>query len=137
MEEDKPFFAYISTNTPHAPYVAKKEDMKVIEGLYKESTFPVKNENLKKSLVPYLAMVRNIDTNVGSLLDFLDNKGVRGIPIVVFLTDNRSIMGIKYFNAGMRGMKIELWEGGHRVPCFISWPEGDFKKCWERSFRID
>jgi hypothetical protein len=36
-------------------------------------------------------------------------------------------MGIKYFNAGMRGMKTELWDGGHRVPCFISWPDGNFK----------
>ncbi len=24
----------------------------------------------------------------------------------------------------MRGGKFELWEGGHRVPCFISWPNG-------------
>ena len=23
-------------------------------------------------------------------------------------------------------MKTELWEGGHRVPCFISWPKGGF-----------
>uniref|UniRef100_UPI0035648AAC sulfatase/phosphatase domain-containing protein n=1 Tax=Stieleria sp. TaxID=2795976 RepID=UPI0035648AAC len=29
-----------------------------------------------------------------------------------------------YFNAGMRGKKTQLWEGGHRVPCFIRWPAG-------------
>ncbi|MBK8516116.1 MAG: sulfatase-like hydrolase/transferase [Saprospiraceae bacterium] len=101
LEEDKPFFAYISTNTPHAPYVAKEEDLNVLEGLYEESTFPGKNENLKKTLVPYLAMVRNIDTNVGSLLGFLDKNGVRNNTIVIFLTDNGTIMGTKYFNAGM------------------------------------
>ncbi len=127
IEEEKPFFAYISTNTPHYPYVAKEEDLKVLEGLYEESTFPGKNENLRKTLVPYLAMIRNIDTNVGSLLGFLEKKGVRNNTIVVFLTDNGSIMGIKYFNAGMRGMKTELWDGGHRVPCFINWPKGGFK----------
>lgn len=127
MEEEKPFFAYISTNTPHYPYTPKEEDLKVLERLYEKSTFPGKNENLKKTLVPYLAMIRNIDTNVGSLLDFLDKKGVRDNTIVIFLTDNGSIMGIKYFNAGMRGMKTELWDGGHRVPCFINWPKGNFK----------
>ena len=37
-------------------------------------------------------------------------------------------MGKSYFNAGMRGMKTELWEGGHRVPLFIKWKNGDFKK---------
>ncbi|MEM1443616.1 MAG: sulfatase/phosphatase domain-containing protein, partial [Verrucomicrobiota bacterium] len=31
----------------------------------------------------------------------------------------------RYFNAGMRGSKTELWEGGHRVPCFIRWPKGN------------
>lgn len=127
LDEEKPFFAYIPTNTPHYPLVPKEEDYKVLEVLYDNSTFPGKNENLKKSLVPYLAMIRNIDTNVGSLLNFLDEKGVRENTIIVFLTDNGSIMGINYFNAGMRGMKTELWDGGHRVPCFINWPLGKFK----------
>lgn len=127
INEDLPFFAYIPTNTPHFPYVAKNEDLKVLEGLYENSTFPGKNEDLKKKLVPYLAMIRNIDTNVGSLMNFLEEKAVKENTIVVFLTDNGSIMGTKYFNAGMRGQKTELWDGGHRVPCFINWPEGDFK----------
>ncbi len=127
LEEGKPFFAYIPTNTPHGPFNAKEEDIKVLEELYDNSIFPKKTDELKKSLVSYLAMIRNIDTNVGSLLDFLDKKGVRDNTIVVFLTDNGSIKGISYFNAGMRGMKTELWDGGHRVPCFINWTEGDFK----------
>ena len=131
LEEGKPFFVYIPTNTPHGPFNAKEEDIKVLEELYDNSTFPKKTDELKKSLVPYLAMIRNIDTNVGSLLDFLDEKGVRDNTIIVFLTDNGSIMGIKYYNAGMRGMKTELWDGGHRVPCFINWPKGNFKNIGE------
>jgi arylsulfatase A-like enzyme len=127
IAEGKPFFAYIPTNTPHGPFNAKEEDIKVLEELYDNSIFPGKNEKLKNSLVRYLAMIRNVDTNVGSLLDFLDKKGVRDNTIIVFLTDNGSIMGIKYYNAGMRGMKTELWDGGHRVPCFINWPKGNFK----------
>jgi arylsulfatase A-like enzyme len=34
-------------------------------------------------------------------------------------------MGPRYFNAGMKGGKVTLWEGGHRVPCFLRWPAGD------------
>ncbi|MDH3650539.1 MAG: arylsulfatase [Saprospiraceae bacterium] len=126
LEEGKPFLAYISTNTPHGPFNAKEEDIKALEELYDNSTFPGKSDELKNRLVRYLAMIRNIDTNVGSLYDFLDDKGITDNTIVVFLTDNGSIMGIRYFNAGMRGMKTELWDGGHRVPCFISWPKGNF-----------
>ena len=127
INEDLPFFAFIPTNTPHGPFNAKQEDIEALENLYENSTFPGKNEDLKESLVPYLAMIRNIDSNVGSLMNFLEEKGVKENTIVVFLTDNGSIMGIKYFNAGMRGMKTELWDGGHRVPCFFNWPSGEFK----------
>jgi arylsulfatase A-like enzyme len=127
IEEGKPFFAYIPTNTPHGPLIAKEEDLKILEELFDKSSFPKKSEQLRKRLVPYLAMIRNIDANVGSLLDFLEKKGVRENTIVVFLTDNGSTMGASYFNAGMRGMKTELWDGGHRVPCFINWPEGKFE----------
>ena len=28
----------------------------------------------------------------------------------------------------MRGKKTEIWEGGHRVPCFIRWPKGGLGK---------
>jgi arylsulfatase len=127
IKEEKPFFAYIPTNTPHGPFIAKKEDIEALEALYDKSTFPGKNDELKKSLVLYLAMIRNIDTNIGGLVKFLEEKKVKENTIIIFLTDNGSIMGIKYFNAGMRGMKTELWDGGHRVPCFIDWPNGMLK----------
>ena len=128
VEEEKPFFAYISTNTPHGPLVAKEEDIKVLEALYDQAIFSKKTEQLKSGLVKYLAMIRNIDINVGSLIDFLDEKGLRDNTIVIFLTDNGSTQGHRYFNAGMRGMKTELWDGGHRVPLLVSWPDGDFKQ---------
>ena len=79
-------------------------------------------------LVKYLAMIRNIDSNVGDLVNFLETKGVIDDTIIIFLTDNGSTMGKSYFNAGMRGMKTELWEGGHRVPLFIKWKNGNFKE---------
>lgn len=126
VQEGKPFFTYLPTNTPHGPLIAKEEDLKALEELYTKSSF-ADNEKLKNSLVPYLAMIRNIDTNMGRLFDFLEKKGLKDNTIVIFLTDNGSTHGHLYFNANMRGMKTELWDGGHRVPCFISWPNGRFK----------
>ena len=45
--------------------------------------------------------------------------------ILIFLTDNGSDVPEKKsaFTAGMRGFKGSLYEGGHRVPCFIHAPE--------------
>jgi len=59
---------------------------------------------------------------VGRLLSFLEDADLLSNTIVVFLTDNGSTFGPDYYNAGMKGRKTELWEGGHRVPLFIMTP---------------
>lgn len=120
----KPFLAYIATNTPHGPLRPKDEDRAALHDVLKSSKFADIDPKLKGQLENYLGMVRNIDTNVGRLMQFLNKEGIRENTIVIFLTDNGSTFGPRYFNAGMRGGKTELWQGGHRVPCFISWPKG-------------
>ncbi len=82
---------------------------------------------MREQLARYLAMIANIDENMGRLEAFLRETGLRDNTIVVFLTDNGSTFGPRYFNAGMRGGKVTLWEGGHRVPCFVRWPAGGLR----------
>jgi arylsulfatase A-like enzyme len=127
-ESGKPFLAYIAPNTPHGPLVAKEEDEKAVAEILAQEEFANMGRGLKARLADYLGMVRNIDTNLGALMKFLSNEGLRDDTIVVFQTDNGSTHGPLYYNAGMRGMKTELWEGGHRVPCLISWPNGGLAK---------
>ena len=120
----KPFLAYIATNTPHGPLRPKEGDRKALEEVLASPKFATMNDGLKRTLSLYLGMVRNIDTNMGRLIEFLNREELRNDTIVIFLTDNGSTHGPRYYNAGMRGMKTEIWDGGHRVPCFISWPNG-------------
>ena len=110
IDQEKSFFAYIATNTPHGPLYPKQEDYEVLEKLFDKSKF-ANRKGFKSVLVKYLAMIRNIDSNVGDLVNFLETKGVIDDTIIIFLTDNGSTMGKSYFNAGMRGMKTELWDG--------------------------
>ena len=124
VKSGKPFLTYIATNTPHGPLIPKKEDRAALQAVLESPKFAAMNPKLKTQLANYLGMVRNIDTNVGRLNRFLDEEGLLENTIVIFLTDNGSTHGPRYFNAGMRGQKTELWDGGHRVPCFISWPAG-------------
>jgi arylsulfatase A len=67
-------------------------------------------------------MCENIDDNVGRLLAHLDQLKLADNTIVVFLTDNGGTAGVKTYNAGMRGSKTSVHEGGTRVPLFIRWP---------------
>jgi arylsulfatase A-like enzyme len=125
VKSGKPFLTYIATNTPHGPLNPKDEDRVALKQVLDSPKFDKMNPALKTRLANYLGMVRNIDTNVGRLIKFLNEEGLRENTLVIFLTDNGSTHGPRYFNAGMRGGKTELWDGGHRVPCFISWPEGE------------
>ena len=52
----------------------------------------------------------------------LDEQRLSDNTILIFMTDNGGTVGVPVFNAGMRGHKMELYDGGHRVPCFIRWP---------------
>ena len=124
-ESGTPFLTYIAPNTPHGPLIAKEEDEAALAAALARPEFDEMSSQLKSRLSSYLGMVRNIDTNMGKLALFLEEEGLRENTIVIFMTDNGSTHGPLYFNAGMRGMKTELWEGGHRVPFFISWPNGD------------
>jgi arylsulfatase A len=67
-------------------------------------------------------MCENIDDNVGRVLAHLDAQRLADNTIVLFLTDNGGTAGVKTYNAGMRGGKTSVHEGGSRVPLFVRWP---------------
>ena len=123
----EPFFTLLPTNAPHAPLFVPTEDREAIEAAFAEDEhlLPALPENLRENIIRFLAMIRNLDTQVGALRGFLQEQGVDRNTILIFMTDNGSTFGPTYYNAGMRGKKCELWEGGHRVPFFFYWPNGD------------
>ena len=108
---NKPFFAYIATNAPHGPFHSPESFSKP----YQEHGVGVAN---------FLGMIANIDHNVGLFRDFLKDNDLEDNTILVFTTDNGTAAGNKIFNAGMRGQKGSEYDGGHRVPFFIRWPNG-------------
>ncbi len=123
----EPFFLYLPTNAPHAPLFVPTGDRQAAEDAFRrvEHELPELPPTQRAAIVRFLAMIRNVDTQVGRLREFLQEQGVERDTILIFMTDNGSTFGPLYYNAGMRGKKCELWEGGHRVPCFFHWPHGD------------
>jgi arylsulfatase A-like enzyme len=113
---DRPFLCYIPTNAPHSPYNVDPKYSKT----YRDLGVPDQRAR-------FYGMIENIDENVGQLLARLKEWKLDENTIVVYLTDNGSAAGWNEakkngFNAGMRGTKGTVYEGGHRVPCFLRWP---------------
>jgi len=107
----KPFFAYIASNAPHSPYVARPEDKALFAG-----------KGLTEDEQNFFGMLHNIDQNVGQLLARLDAWGIAQNTLVVFMNDNGGTAGVKVFNAGLRGGKGTAFLGGTRAASFWRWP---------------
>ncbi|MAU17017.1 MAG: N-acetylgalactosamine-4-sulfatase [Muricauda sp.] len=113
--KDNPFFAYISLNAPHKPLYCPEEYVK-----------PYVNDP-RVSFPEFYGMITNIDDNMARLLKMLDDEGIADNTILIFMTDNGTASGIvdgRGYDGGMRGMKNSEYEGGHRVPFIIRWPNG-------------
>jgi arylsulfatase len=72
-------------------------------------------------------MIANLDENVAALDAMLEQAGLRDDTIVLYITDNGGTGGISVYNAGLRGAKTSLYEGGHRAACFLRWPAGKLR----------
>lgn len=116
--KDRPFFAYIAPNAPHSPFYCPTKYTKIYEG------------DQRVPNIPFYGMITNIDDNLGKLMEVLDQAEIKDNTILIYMTDNGTSAGLKGktgFNAGMRGKKNSEYEGGHRVPLIIKWPNGNIK----------
>lgn len=132
-DSDKPFFAYLSTNAPHSPFIAPPEYQKHFEELGFDS-----------KVAGFYGMVEHIDNCMGQMFRQLDDWGLMDNTIIIFTSDNgmtRIGCGLRGFggrpqvklgtdrdgdammsyNAGMKGLKGTVNEGGVRVPFFVRW----------------
>jgi arylsulfatase A-like enzyme len=107
----KPLFLYLAYPAPHTPWLPSEEFEGVGgAGIYGEFT----------------AMV---DAEIGRVLGALDKAGMKKDTMVVFTSDNGPVWhedDVERFghdsSGGLRGMKADAWEAGHRMPFLVRWP---------------
>jgi len=99
-----PYFLYLAYNTPHAPYQVPDSYFNKFAG----QGLSVENQSI-------YGMVSNLDDNIGRLLANVDDN-----TIVMFLCDNGP--QTDRFNAGLRGRKGSVYEGGTRSPLYVRYP---------------
>ncbi|MDB4143527.1 arylsulfatase [Akkermansiaceae bacterium] len=110
---EKPFFAVFSTQIAHAPVL------------------PAEEFNGATKAGPRGDFVFKLDALVGRVIDLIKDLGIEEETLILFNADNGAeTVHVDWMRqdhnhdaaAGMRGMKRDGWEGGHRVPFIARWP---------------
>ncbi len=119
QEKGAPFFLYMPLTAPHTPIAPAQEFLG------------------KSRAGRYGDFVYQVDYVVGRVLDALENNGFAENTLVIFTSDNgspgrdgtnmsgriRSVRRYKHNPSYIyRGIKADVWDGGHRVPFIARWP---------------
>ena len=131
MENDSPFFAYLSFYSVHTPLMARQD---LLEKYIEKSAAWKPDEwgdesprkvRLVQNHPIYASMVEAMDQAVGRVLDHLDSTGLASNTVVIFMSDNGGLStseGHPTSNMPLRAGKGWLYEGGIREPMIIRWP---------------
>ncbi len=139
--EEKPFFMYLAYLAPHDPrtmpdkfremYDSGKISLppnfqEIIDTNYPLmvhrdehlAAYPRQEEEIKRHIAEYYAMITHLDYEIGRLLEALHQSGEEDNTIIVFTGDN----GLAVGQHGWMG-KEDIYEHGVRVPLIMAGPE--------------
>ncbi len=131
---DRPFFLYYPSTLPHVALHVPDEELEPYLSLgWNDPPFTRESgRGYTPHFTPraaYAAMITKLDTQVGELVDALEELGLSENTLVVFTSDNgtshlRDEVDYGFFASvgELRGLKGDLYEGGVRVPQIAVWP---------------
>ena len=113
-KNDEPFFLYFPLPAPHTPILPTDEFLG------------------KSGTNTYGDFCLQVDDTVGQVMAALDRQGIAENTILIFTSDNGCSPRVDYEELAafghnpsyvFRGHKADIFEGGHRIPLIVRWPE--------------
>ncbi|MEQ8878570.1 MAG: sulfatase-like hydrolase/transferase [Cyclobacteriaceae bacterium] len=113
-KDERPFFLYLPLTSPHLPHCTHPD-------------FRGRSE-----CGNYGDFMEETDYRVGQVLDALEANDIEKNTLVIFSSDNGAETNYEYqrdtynhlSSLHFKGGKRDIYEGGHRVPFLMRWPDG-------------
>lgn len=108
----KPCYVNLWPDDMHTPWVPE------VDWRY-SGQYPMNPEEEKS----FKLVLKEYDKQIGRLLDGIKKLGIENNTIVIFTSDNGPLPSFRGSReAGLRGSKLSLYEGGIRMPFIAKWP---------------
>jgi arylsulfatase A-like enzyme len=121
LVKSRPFFLYLAYNAPHFPIQPPEDYLKAVN---------TREPGLSEKRARNVAFIEHLDANIGRVLNYLERSGMIENTLIVFTSDNGGALRYEQSNGLLRGGKQDMFEGGIRVPAYLSWrgkiQEGSF-----------
>lgn len=109
---EQPLMLYLAYPAPHTPWLPSKEFLG------------------RSGASMYGDFTMMVDAMIGRVLEALKKNDMADNTLVIFSSDNGPVWfedDVKRFDhdssGGLRGMKADAWECGHRMPFIVRWPD--------------
>ncbi|MCW3465270.1 arylsulfatase [Chitinophaga nivalis] len=130
QHQQQPFFLYLPYTIPHVSLQVPDSALQPYLGQFAEKPYYGQQGYAphRYPLSAYAAMITYLDTQVGIIMQQVAQLGLDKNTIILFSSDNGTTfnggVNAAFFNStgGLKGLKMDLYEGGIREPLIARWP---------------